>query len=132
MRRLSWSLFSSAIVAHGPVLIGVGLAVLVVAMIFPGVPAVGAMAIVALGATGVTLERYRAAAGLVPMLLAHLMVYSGLYAIFVGATLDLAAADGASGLTIAQALDLAISVLLMAATWRIACRAMAGQAAGEP
>jgi hypothetical protein len=102
---------------HGPALIGAGLATLVAAMIHPAVPAVTAMALVALGATAVALELIRAASALLPAMLLHLAVYAVLYALFVGATLH-AAARHAGGITTTQSIDLAVSVLpMVAAAW---------------
>jgi hypothetical protein len=70
--------------------IGVGLAILLAAMLCPGLPAVTGMALVALGTTQVTLARFRGTAAIVPVTFLHLATYGGLYALFVGATLHAA------------------------------------------
>jgi hypothetical protein len=118
---------------HGPALIAVGLAVLAAAMIWPAVPAVAAMAVVALGATGVTLARVRRAPAFLPTILLHLAIYSGLYALFVGATLHAVAtqAAGAGGLSAVQGIDLAVSLVSMATAWRITFSAFDRTAGGE-
>ncbi len=68
-------------------LIAVGLIVLVAVVIWPAIPAVTAMALVTLGATRVTLQRLRNEPVALPLMLLHLSVYGGLYAIFVAASL---------------------------------------------
>jgi hypothetical protein len=133
MRRFRSHLLSGDnAAANGPALIGVGLAALVAAMVVPGVPAVAAMAVVTLGATGVFVERYRGAAGLVPMLLAHLMVYSSMYALFVGATLHAAATTTAGGVTVVESVDLVVSMLPIVMAWRLAWSALAEQGVRDP
>ena len=119
--------------AHSPALIGFGLAILSAAMLWPGVPAVTAMGLVALGATGVAVARFRASAGLLPAMLLHLVVYTALYALFVGATLHAVAtqAAGAGGLSAVQGIDLAVSVVSMATAWRITFSALHRTAGGE-
>jgi hypothetical protein len=97
----------------GPPAIAAGLAILAGAMLWPGVPAVTAMALVALGATSATLARFRGAAAFLPILLAHLLVYGGLYVLFVGATLDAVARSGAGVCTLTF-IDLALSICPLA------------------
>jgi len=116
---------------YGPTAIAVGLAALVVAMIWPAVPAVTAMAVVALGATGVTTARFRAAPALVPTLLLHLAVYTGLYALSVGATLHAAATGSAGGVSETQAIDLAISIWPMVFTWWLVISVLQRGGGGE-
>jgi hypothetical protein len=85
------------------------------AVLSPSMPAVTAMALVALGATDVTLTRFRAAPGLLPIMLLHATIYGGLYAIFVGAALHAASAEISDLPTL---VDLAASTLPAAATAR--------------
>lgn len=78
----------------GPECIGVGLAILMLNGLWPVVPVLSGMALVALGATSVTAKRFCAArngAFFVPL---NLMVYCGLYILFVGATLHQAFGGG--------------------------------------
>ncbi len=73
-----------------PAFLGGGLLVLAASSFLPGLPTVTGMALVGLGATGSTIARFRGPPALVPVLLLHLAAYGGLYALFVGATLDVA------------------------------------------
>jgi hypothetical protein len=110
---------SSRAYGWSPVLIVAGLLVLVAAAWRPAVPAVTGMALVALGATGATIARFRGTAALAPVSLAHLAIYGGLYALFVGAELH-AAARANAGIGLAVVIDLAASVWPMAAATRLA------------
>jgi hypothetical protein len=98
-----------------------GLAILAAGAIWPGTPCVMAMALVALGATIATLARVQNSPALVPAILFHLAVYSGLYALFVAATLHAAVASPHHGCTAATILDLTLSVLPITAMLRQAC-----------
>jgi hypothetical protein len=81
----------SPLVSHsaswGPTWICIGLGTLIANACWVAVPAVTAMAIVALGATMVTLERFRGASGAYLVVAMNLVTYCGLYALFLGATL---------------------------------------------
>lgn len=103
------------------VAIFIGLAILSVAMRTPGAPVVAAMALVALGATGITLSRFRGTSTMVPMMVLHLSIYSGLYALFVGAVLDAAARSG-RGVGAVAASDVATGAGLLAIAVLRACR----------
>lgn len=81
----------------------------------PAMPIVTAMAILTLGATDATIDRFRNTPAIVPVLLMHAIIYVGLYGLFIGATLHAAAASPA-GLGIGTALDLIVSSLPMAIT----------------
>jgi hypothetical protein len=95
-------------------MIACGLAILIVNGIYwPAAPAVTACALVAWGATRVTVERFRRSPARVPMLFMHLVVYVGLYAIFVGATIH-AAARADAGSVVPTAIDLAASLVPVA------------------
>lgn len=97
-----------------PKLIVAGLLVLLAAGWWPTLPTVTALAVIMLGATWATVERFRGTPALALALVVHLAVYGGLYALFVGATLhDPTDAGGRGGL--ATAIDLAASIWPMAA-----------------
>lgn len=102
----------------GASLIAVGLALLLAAACLPLVPTVTAMACVALGATDVTLARFRGAPSIVPILVLHATTYGGLFALFVGAALDATAKTSTGTLNVPLALDLAASTLPAAAALR--------------
>jgi hypothetical protein len=80
---ISWGAASS-----GPIWIGLGLSLLLVNVLWPAAPALTAMGLVACGATGVTAERFRAAPHGWLVVVLNLLVYGGLYCLFVGATLN--------------------------------------------
>jgi hypothetical protein len=82
-------------------------------MWWPAAPAVTAFALVAMGATRATVERFRGSPALVPTMVVHLAVYGSLYAIFVGATIHAAMRTDA-GIGFPAAIDLAGSVGLVA------------------
>lgn len=89
-----------------------GLTLLIVAMLFPGAPVCVGMALVALGAASLAVERYASSPCRTPLLLANLLVYGAIYLLFMGATLD-AASRSAGGLSATAQLDLTLSVPLM-------------------
>jgi hypothetical protein len=100
--------------AVGPWLIAFGLTILLTAVLFPSIPAVSAMAIVALGATQSTLLRFRHSPVLPSIMLLHAATYLSLYLTFVCAVLYTPAAGTANALSLLGALDLAASILPMA------------------
>jgi hypothetical protein len=71
----------------GPEWIGVGMAILLLNGLWPAVPVLTAMALVALGATAVILKRFDNTPQGALIVALNLLVYCGLYAIFVGASL---------------------------------------------
>ena len=97
----------------GAAAIAAGLAILAAAMLSPRVPAVTAVSLVILGATSATLTRFRGNAAILPILLAHLLVYGSLYALFVGSALDAGARSG-TGLAAIAWFDLALSTCPLA------------------
>lgn len=72
------------------------------------------MAILSLGATNTTLDRFRGTPALVPIMLLHGVTYFGLYGLFIGTRLHAAAATSIAGPGLWTALDLAASLLPMA------------------
>jgi hypothetical protein len=90
--------------------IGVGLAILIAAAVWPAAPIVTAMAFIALGATEITLARFRGTAAFLPVVIIHAVVYAALYGLFFGAKLH-GAHVSISGLGIWALSDLAISVI---------------------
>ncbi len=98
-------------------LIAAGLLLLIAAGTWPLLPAVTGMALVVLGATRATGERFQGTPALVPVLFAHVAIYGGLVALIVGASLH-RAAGSAGGVGWGLAIDLALSVVPLAATIR--------------
>lgn len=92
-----------------PTLIGTGLLLLFASVSWPMLPTVTGMTLIGLGATGATAERFRGTPALVPVLVVHMAIYGGLYALFVGATLHAAARTNA-GIGFLAAIDLAASL----------------------
>jgi hypothetical protein len=111
MRRLAM-LFRNfaAFFPLGPTSIVAGLTILAAAILWPGVPAVTAMALVALGATIATLARFRGSEFVLPIVLAHVAIYGALYALFIGATLHTAAPRPGGGLGLLAIFDLVLSI----------------------
>lgn len=92
-----------------PALIGAGLLLLFASVSWPMLPVVTGMALIALGATGATVARFRGTQALVPVIVLHVAIYGGLYVLFVGATLHAAARNDA-GIGLPAAIDLAASL----------------------
>jgi hypothetical protein len=111
----------------GTALIAAGMVLLLAAVYLPRMPAVTAMALVALGATDVTLARFRGSPAIVPILVLHAVIYGGLYALFLGAVLDVATASSATSLGHPIAFDLAASTLPAAASLRRMATALRSQ-----
>jgi hypothetical protein len=129
MRRFS-APFPTAdqVSSWGPALIAAGLGVLLSAAWWPTAPLVSAMALLALGATGATLARFGTSPGFPTILAVHVVVYAGLYVLFVGATLHTATRSG--GVEWWRAADLAASFWPMIAASRLSFAALRhGQAA---
>ena len=101
-----------------PGLIAVGLLVLVAAGTWPLLPAVTGMALVMLGATMATVERFRGTPALAPIVVGHVAIYGSLYALFVGAVLNTTTSTSA-GVGWSLAIDLAMSIVPLAATVRL-------------
>jgi hypothetical protein len=102
----------------GPTLIAAGMSILLLAIWSPSLPAVTAMSLVALGATDVTLTRFRGTPALLPIILLHAITYGGLYAMFLGATLHAATTSSVTALDMRSLLDLAASTIPAAAAVR--------------
>jgi hypothetical protein len=110
----------------GPAMIAVGLTLLVANACSPAVPVITGMALIALGATLVVASRFRCSPALPLLVGAHLLVYSTLYLLFVGANFHAAFAKSTGGPGFVQLLDLALSIgPIVAAAW-IAIGAIAG------
>jgi hypothetical protein len=111
---------TSADAVHGPALVGAGLAILIAANWWPFAPVITAMAIISLGATDITLARYRRSSALLPVVMLHGFTYACLYALCVGARLHSAMASATPSASLWAALDVAVSLLPIAiATQRI-------------
>jgi hypothetical protein len=75
-------------------------------------PPVAGMALVTLGATATTLDRFRSTAVRLPVVIAHSVVYGGLYLLFVAVVLQNSASG--RGIGPVAAVDLAASLGLIA------------------
>jgi apolipoprotein N-acyltransferase len=86
------------------------------------VPTVTAMTLVAYGATSATMARFRNSPEIMPIVLVHLAIYGGLYALFVGATLHAAFTGSGIGLSGVSVADILLSVGPLGFAWkRVAC-----------
>jgi hypothetical protein len=101
-----------------PECIAVGIAVLLAGSFWPRVPLVAAMALVALGATGMTLVRYKRSPALLPLAVTQLTIYVGIYGVFIGAALHAANARSGPQLELLTILDVVASVVPMMLVWR--------------
>jgi hypothetical protein len=95
-------------------LIGAGLVVLLAQTIWPALPALTAVAMIALGATNATIGRWLDNANLCRHLILSAVIYASLYLLFVGAVLDAAARTSFGRLELPQTMDLVMSVVVMA------------------
>jgi hypothetical protein len=111
-----------------PALIAIGFVVLLAGAWWSVVPVVTAMAVIALGATGVTANRRHTSPAFCVVIAVHLFVYLSLYFLFVGAVCHAAIQAPPGGLTFLQGLDLAVSVVPMALVVRRSLAAMGGDA----
>jgi hypothetical protein len=124
--RNTLSVETGRFLRHGPAMIAVGLIFLVANTYWSAVPVTSGMALIALGATLVVASRFRCSLALPALIAAHLLVYSALYFLFVGAVLHAAYFTSTSGLSLVQALDLAMSIVPIVAAARIAIASIAG------
>jgi hypothetical protein len=97
----------------GPVLLGVGMAILFAATWRPGVPVVTAIAITALGATEITIQRFRRSTAALPVLMLHSATYTLLYVLFICARLHASWLTSTSHLSTFVAVDLVASAFPM-------------------
>jgi hypothetical protein len=97
----------------GPVLIGIGLAILLIAAYWPSAPVVTAMAIIALGATHVMTTRFSASTAALPIMVLHGLTYVLFYTLFVGSRLHVPTSAPAPSVSTLTLLDLAASALPM-------------------
>src|SRR5690349_19490105 len=66
-------------------LVLVGLSLLIASSFWPGTPVITALSIVTLGATDLTIQRFRRSAASLPVILVHAFTYAGLYCTMAGA-----------------------------------------------
>jgi hypothetical protein len=104
---------AAALFRSGPPLIIAGLGALILVMAIPTIPAITALSILMLGATNATLDRFRNSPSIVSALVLHTTTYCGLYALFVGATLNLVMTTHGGTLGVIAADDLTMSVIPM-------------------
>jgi hypothetical protein len=107
---------SSALLA--PLLIALALSTLLASFWLPGLPLVTTMAVLTLGATLATVDRFRQYEALSSILSLHAATYLSLYAMFICATLYAPPADAVHGLDLGTGLDLGLSILPMAISLR--------------
>src|SRR6476660_9258823 len=108
-----WAQFSSH-ARRGEAYIGLGLVVLIIASWWPNAPFVTAVAIISLGATEITLARFRNKSTLLPVAVLHSVAYTGLYGLFIGASLHTHAATPSASVSELATLDLIASAFPMA------------------
>lgn len=116
----------SAPVVRSHNLIGVGLALLLIYAWLPALPVVTAMAILTLGATHATIERFRGSPARMPILLLHATTYAALYGLFITATLHLAASQSAVALNAVAFGDVLLSTLPISIALRHIAAAVRG------
>jgi hypothetical protein len=104
--------------------IGAGLTLLLLNAWNPAVPAVTAMGLVALGATGVMAARFRGTQYGFLVVILNFAVYGLLYALFVGATIHSSAALASARIDAPKAIDLVASAWPMTAAFAISWRAL--------
>jgi hypothetical protein len=109
----------------GPGLIAVGLILLLANGYSQAIPAITGMSLIALGATLAIASRFRRSSALPAVIVAHMLVYLSLYLLLGGAILHAAFAKSATGLSLLQSLDLAMSVGPIVGAIRIAIGAIA-------
>ncbi len=116
---------------HGPVLIGLGLAIQIMAAWWPFAPVVTGMSLVALGATGATIAWLNRSGWPRLLLLPHLAIYAALYILFIGALWHAASQGPQHSWQLSQWLDVALSIWPMAAAFNLALLAATGRVRGE-
>lgn len=109
--RLSSSPTLVATVVRSQVLIAFGLVVLLTSKWLPATPPISAMAILTLGATDATIERFRNSPACMYVLVLHATIYGALYSIFIAATLHAAGKTPDALIGTATVCDLALSTL---------------------
>jgi hypothetical protein len=114
----------------GPECIGAGLAILMLNGLWPVVPVLSGMALVALGATSVTARRICATRNAAFLVAMNLMVYCGLYILFVGATLHQAFVGGRQ-FGVLTAIDLVLSTVPLGMAVDHTCSALGVRARSD-
>jgi hypothetical protein len=112
-------------IRYSAALIAAGLGILLAAAVMPNIPCVSGFALIALGTTLATINRYRIALARRGVVIAHIFVYASLYVLFVGAVCDSAMRGIQSGLSFLQLLDLAASAAVMMLVVRMCIVAIA-------
>jgi hypothetical protein len=108
-----WARFSTD-ARRGEAYIGLGLVVLIAGSWWPNAPCVTAVAIISLGATEITLARFRNKSTLLPVAVLHGVAYTGLYGLFIGASLHTHLATPSASASGLATLDLIASTFPMA------------------
>ncbi len=107
------SLVHSSAAGIAPLLIAVGIAMLFAQFCWTVTPVATAVAIIALGATITTVSRPHRAVSLRVGIAVHLLVYTCLYLLFIGAICDASMRGPRDGLTFLQGIDFGVSAALM-------------------
>jgi hypothetical protein len=111
MRRPLSSLTAPASTwSPGTVPLAAGLVGLIAVALWPSLPGVTAMSLVALGATEATFTRFRDQPVQMAVVLLHCIVYAGLFALFVGATIHAGATSEIRAWIWLATIDLAVSL----------------------
>jgi hypothetical protein len=112
-----------------PVLIAIGLGGLIASAWLP-VPVVTAMAVLTLGVTEVTIDRFGHSAALLTIIALHSVIYAGLYGLFIGAALHAATSASVAVRGGSPLVDIAISSVPMAVALQRAVTALRRHLAG--
>jgi hypothetical protein len=110
----------------GPRIVAIGLAIVIAAAWMPAAPIVTGISLIALGATCATRERFRGADVLRMAMAGHVVIYGGLYVLFVGAVCHALPASASDEMRLAQALDIGASVVPMSVVLRQSLAAIFG------
>jgi hypothetical protein len=92
-------------------LVIVGLALLTASTFWPRTPVITALAMITIGATDLTIQRFRESAAYLPVMLLHALTYTGLYGIMAGARIHAAASSPYSGVSGWLLADFACSIV---------------------
>jgi hypothetical protein len=109
-----------------PLIIAIGLSLLIAHCCWPMLPVAIAVALVAFGALMAVMERAAKVGSIRFSVAVHLVVYTELYLLLVGAMCDAAVRGPREGLTLLQVIDLGVGTLVMVGAVRLAVRQMLG------
>lgn len=130
MRTVLPSAFRLSPNMAAPWLIGMGVFGLLCHSLWPAVPSLTAVAFIALGSTYATIGRLSRSASGRPLLALHLVVYAGLYLLFLGAVCDTAYRSPLGAIPATKLVDLATSAAVMAIVLRTCVGRLIGDDVG--